>query len=90
MINEVVLLLIETALFVVFNAYLYRFLPDILGYCRVAYYVSHYIIDIIVLAINYLIAAVGIILALFVFREYAVLGYYYAVLTTVTLILFEL
>ena len=90
MINEVFLLLIETGLFIVFNAYLYRFIPDILGYFRIAYYISHYIIDIIVLAINYLVAAVGIILALFVFREYVILGYYYAMLTTVTLILFEL
>ena len=90
MINEVFLLLIETGLFIVFNSYLYRFIPDILGNFRIAYYISHYIIDIIVLAVNYLIAAVGIILALFVFREYVILGYYYAMLTTVTLILFEL
>lgn len=90
MINTIFLLLIETLSFIIFIAFLYNIISDILVYFKIAYYVSDRIIDIIILVINYLIAVIGIILALIISPQYAMFGYYYAALTTITLILFAL
>ena len=90
MINTIFLLLIETLSFFLFIAFLYDIIPAILRHFGIAYYVSDRVIDIIILVINYLIAAVGIILAVFISPHYTLFGYYYAALTTVILILFAL
>ena len=83
---NVLLFIIETLFFVLFNAYLYEIMPALLAYFRIAYYVSHTILDWIILIVNYLVS----ILFIIIFPHYAMFGYFYIVLTTITLILFEL
>ena len=86
MVYTILLFIIETLFFVIFNAFLYESIEYILNCLGIAYYLSYQVIDIIIVVINYLVG----ILVLIILPQYSIFAYYYLAITTLTLILFAL
>ena len=82
----ILLCIIEILFFIGFTSFLYEIILVICEYFKIAYYISYKGIDILIIIINYLIA----VLFIMIFKDYAMFGYFYIILTSIILVIFEL
>jgi len=85
MVEIILLFLIELLFFVIFSAFLYANLPIFLKHFGIADYINYSITDLFVFIIDYLVPIPFLIL----FPKYAWYCYFWWILCTIALILFE-